>query len=191
MLERFEACDRTCDPPTFDAIVEAYQARIARYIFRLVGDHELALDLTQDTFVNAYRSFHTLRSPLALSAWLYRIATHLAVQARWRGSRLKWQALTNLENSRSAAIDAPDAGVIDREMVQLALAKLPRDRAACLLLHVKEGFSYEEVATIMGISPEAARKRIARAKTQFRAVYDASVQDETLPGPLHHAMRTV
>ena len=65
----------------------------------------------------------------------------------------------------------------DREQVQQALSQLSRDRAACLLLHVKEGFSYAEVAAIVGITPEAARKRIARAKEQFRTLYDEQSKD--------------
>jgi RNA polymerase sigma-70 factor (ECF subfamily) len=172
------------DRSAFDTIVQQYQARIARYILRLVNDEELALDLTQDTFVNAFRNIHNLRSDLALSAWLYRIATNLAVHARWRNRRIHWQPLANLENTTWAAADAPDNMVMDRELVRQALDHLPRDRAACLLLHVKEGFSYEEVAVIMGSTPEAVRKRIARAKDQFRAFYDAACKES-----VRHAMR--
>jgi RNA polymerase sigma-70 factor (ECF subfamily) len=168
-------------PPTerlaFEAIVQQYQTRIARYILRLVHDPELALDLTQDTFVSAFRSIHNLRSDLALSAWLYRIATNIAVQARRRNARIHWESLTGVENSSIAATAAPDGLVIDRDSVTMALAQMPRERAACLLLHAKEGFSYEEVAVIVGSTPEAVRKRISRAKEQFRAIYDASCEE--------------
>jgi RNA polymerase sigma-70 factor (ECF subfamily) len=157
----------------FDAIVQQYQARIARYILRLVNDPELALDLTQDTFVNAFRSIHSLRSDLALSAWLYRIATNVAIHARQKNRRLQWRPLDDCENCSHASATAPDEQIMERELVNTALRKLPRDRAACLLLHAKEGFSYAEVAAIMGTTPEGARKRIARAKDQFRAIYDA------------------
>lgn len=180
-----EALPRTtaASPLCFEAIVQAYQARIARYILRLVDDPELALDLTQDTFVNAYRSIHTLRSELALNSWLYKIATNLAVQARWRRQRIRFQPFANLENSDKHAVAAPDSNVMERELVHRALAALPRNRAACLLLHANEGFSYTEVAAIMGITPEAARKRISRAKEQFRAIYDTA-QDNRI----HHAL---
>jgi RNA polymerase sigma-70 factor (ECF subfamily) len=168
-------------PPTerlaFELIVQQYQTRIARYILRLVHDPELALDLTQDTFVSAFRSIHNLRSDLALSAWLYRIATNIAVQARRRNARIHWESLTGVENSSIASTAAPDGLVIDRESVTMALAQMPRERVACLLLHAKEGFSYEEVAVIVGSTPEAVRKRISRAKEQFRAIYDASCED--------------
>lgn len=171
------------DPPpadsrfAFDAIVQQYQARIARYVFHLVDDQELALDLTQDTFVSAFRNIHTLRSDLALGAWLYRIATNLAIQARKRNRRLLVQPLINFENCQQASVEAPDRMVMDRELVLRVLTQLPRDRVACLLLHVREGFNYDEVAAIIGITPEAARKRIARAKDQFRAIYNASLED--------------
>jgi RNA polymerase sigma-70 factor (ECF subfamily) len=168
----------------FDAIVREYQGRIARYINRLVDDPELALDLTQDTFVNALRGIHSLRSDLALNAWLYRIATHLAVRARTKNGRLHVHRLTDFENSMCAASTAVDDQIMERELVQQALLRLPRDRAACLLLHVKEGFSYSEVAEIVGTTPEGARKRITRAKEQFRALYDAARTEAKL-GELH------
>jgi RNA polymerase sigma-70 factor (ECF subfamily) len=171
----------TCSEP-FDAIVREYQGRIVRYINRLVNDPELALDLTQDTFVNALRGIHSLRSDLALSAWLYRIATHLALRARSKNGRLQVHRLTDYENSVHASSVAPDDQVMARELVQHALTRLPRDRAACLLLHVKEGFSYAEVAEIVGTTPEGARKRIARAKEQFRAVYDQALVEAGLGG---------
>jgi RNA polymerase sigma-70 factor (ECF subfamily) len=172
------------DRGAFDTIVQQYQARIARYILRLVNDEELALDLTQDTFVNAFRNIRNLRSDLALSAWLYRIATNLAVQARWRNRRIHWQPLANLEHTSWGATDAPDSLIMDRELVQEALRQLSRERAACLLLHIKEGFNYDEVATIMGSTPEAVRKRIARAKDQFRTYYDAANKETA-----RHAVR--
>jgi RNA polymerase sigma-70 factor (ECF subfamily) len=165
------------DHKAFDAIVDAYQGRIARYILHLVNDEDLALDLTQDTFVNAFRNIHALRASLALGSWLYRIATNLAVQARTRNRRMLWQTLEHVEDSASVATEAPDRLVMNRELVAEALAQLPRDRAACLLLHVAEGFSYEEVAAIMNSTPEAVRKRVARAKEQFRALYDVTSGD--------------
>jgi RNA polymerase sigma-70 factor (ECF subfamily) len=178
------AAARVGDRSAFDAVVQRYQARIARYLLHLVHDPELALDLTQDTFVEAFRGIHKLRSDLALGAWLYRIATHQAFRAHRRSRRISWQSLANIEDSCHATVDAPDNAVMDREAVQMALAQLPRDRVAALLLHIKEGFSYQEVAAIMGTTPEAARKRIARAKDQFRTIYDHAVSQE-----IDHAMR--
>ena len=164
-------------PLTLETIVQQYQTRLARYLMHLVNDQELALDLTQDTFVQAFRTIHALRSNMALTAWLYRIATNLAIKARQRNRRLLWQPLDEARHCAHMAVNAPDDLVVNRELVGTILAQLPRQRAACLLLHVHEGFNYEEVATIVGSTPEAVRKRISRAKEQFRALYDTAVQD--------------
>jgi RNA polymerase sigma-70 factor, ECF subfamily len=164
----------------FDAIVETYHVRIARYLYRLVGDQEVALDLTQDTFLEAYRGIGRLRSNLALSAWLYRIATNHAVGYRRRHQLISWLPLPGWADAHPERSSSPaaDEGCGERECVHRALLSLPRDRAACLLLHAREGFSYEDVGAICGISPEAARKRIARAKEQFKAAYDAQQDGE-------------
>ena len=84
---RVVALIRTGQTDAFGEVVETYQARIYRYVYRLTGDAELAQDLTQDTFVNAYKSILKTRSELSLSAWLYRIATNL-VHSMWRRRKL-------------------------------------------------------------------------------------------------------
>src|SRR5579859_1546774 len=87
------AAARAGSVSAFDAIVERYHTRIARYLYRLVGDEELARDLAQDTFFEAYRGINRLRSDLALSSWLYRIATNHAIGHRRRQRVIKWLPL--------------------------------------------------------------------------------------------------
>ena len=61
----------------FGEIVEHYQAPIVRYLYRLTGDSEVARDLAQDAFLQAYRGILKTRSDLSLKAWLYKIATKI------------------------------------------------------------------------------------------------------------------
>ena len=63
----------------FAEIVERYQAPIFRYLLRMTGDYQVAQDLAQDTFLNAYESILKTRAELSLKAWLYRIATNNAL----------------------------------------------------------------------------------------------------------------
>jgi RNA polymerase sigma-70 factor (ECF subfamily) len=151
--------------------------RISRYLLRLVHDEELALDLTQDTFVRAYRSLATLRSAENVGAWLYRIATNVAIQNRSRVARMQYQPWPEQDGGELGLTESPDRQVIDRDTVAAVLHRLPHDRLVCLLLHVNEGFNYEEVAVIVNSTPEAVRKRIARAKQQFRELYDEACEE--------------
>lgn len=172
------------DRRAFDRLVQHYQVRISRYLLRLVHDEELALDLTQDTFVRAYRSLQTLRAAEHAGAWLYRIATNVAIQARGRSTRMQCQPWPECEGEELGQTESPDRQVIDRDTVAEALRRLPHDRLVCLLLHVNEGFSYEEVAAIVNSTPEAVRKRVARAKQQFRELYIATCEEN-----VHYAVR--
>ena len=75
---------RAGDADAFNGIVEHYQTPIFRYLFRLTGDYELARDLAQDTFLQAYKAILKTDAELHLKAWLYRIATNNALQYRRR-----------------------------------------------------------------------------------------------------------
>ena len=74
---RVVALIRSGQTDAFADVIETYQARIYRYVYRLTGDADLAEDLTQDTFIKAYKGILKTRSELALNAWLYRIATNV------------------------------------------------------------------------------------------------------------------
>lgn len=153
----------------FAAVVERYQGRIARYLRRLVGDRATAEDLTQETFLNAYRAIGRTDSSLALSPWLYRIATNQAYM-HFRRARLR-RLLPFLEERHGGSEPGPDALIGEQDLVRRALARLPREYATPLLLHMAEGFKHHEVGAILGISAEAARKRVARGSEMFRKAY--------------------
>jgi RNA polymerase sigma-70 factor (ECF subfamily) len=175
LVERVRAGDRDA----FAALVERYQQPIGSYLWRLTRDRELAADLTQDTFLRAYRSIAATPGPILVRPWLYRIATNLAhdeFRRRRRFGVLLDRALgRQLATSESVAIE-------ERELVQLALERLRPMERAVLLLCVVEQLSYREVAAIVGSSPEAIRKQFTRAKERFRVAYG-----EVVPKPLSQA----
>src|SRR5512135_2893814 len=94
----------SADVPNKQAFFEAYYHRIYRYVQSLVHDSAEAEDLTQETFLRAFRERESLREPGALVAWLYRIATHVALdRLRQRNRRAKKEADVDL-----AEIELPD-----------------------------------------------------------------------------------
>lgn len=154
----------------FESIVATYEAPIARYLYGMVGDRELARDLTQDTFLSAYRAMPSTQIT-NLSGWLYRIATNHALSYFRRRRLVNWIPLSHLVAvGRDPSIEGHGEWVVTSKAIEAALGQLePKDRA-CLLLKAA-GFSSEEIARQLGCSEGAARTRLYRAREQFRRIY--------------------
>src|SRR2546423_12536945 len=79
---------------SFEELVRRYQRPIAAYVYRMVGDYDSALDLTQDVFIKVYNSLARYRSEFKFSTWIYKIAHNAAID-HLRRSTARWQALTS------------------------------------------------------------------------------------------------
>ncbi|TVR72054.1 MAG: RNA polymerase sigma factor [Sphaerobacteraceae bacterium] len=155
---------------SFETIVQEYEAPIGRYLYSLVGDFELSQDLSQDTFISAYKAYDPQKIH-NLSAWLYRIATNKAMSHFRRKKILSWVALDKLiDVGRDPSVESHGEWVATSHSVQQALNQLEPDQRACLLLKAS-GFSHDEIAEQLGCSPGAARTRLSRARDAFRANY--------------------
>ncbi|HKF36068.1 MAG TPA: RNA polymerase sigma factor [Ktedonobacteraceae bacterium] len=168
----------------FAMLYEKLRRPIHSYIYRLLGSQEDADDLTQEVFTRAYVSWNDLYDRESLSPWLYRIATNLCVDHLRRRKRISWWPLTRRSRSgeyleHTGEEDAPylpsDSGgipdVAERDHIQLALANMPQEYAIVLVLSAAQGLPYQEIAVIVGISPNAAATRISRAKRLFAEEY--------------------
>ncbi len=165
---------RTGATDAFAEIVEHYQAPIVRYLSRMTGDRDVAEDLAQDTFVQAFKGIFKTRSDLHFKAWLYRIATNNALQYHRRRRLLSFVPFTGLESAEDSSLDS----VPERITIQEALMAVPHRRRESLVLHFVEGLKYREIAEIVGASEEAVRKRVARGSKEFRAAYRRLSGDE-------------
>jgi|SRR5579872_3959534 len=164
-------------------LYEQFKRPIHSYIYRLLGNSEDADDVTQEVFVRACTSWSGLYERDNLSAWLYRIATNLCVDMLRRRKRISWRSLTphsGQEDRFEGTSDdgsylLPDSGgipeVAEREHIRQALASMPEEYAVALVLSAAQGIPYQEVATILNISPNAAATRISRAKRMFVEQY--------------------
>ncbi len=119
------------DQAAFETLVEAYHRRVLAYLRRLVGNPDVALDLTQDTFVHAYRAIHQTRPELLVSPWLHRIATNVAYGYLRRQRQFAWLPLHVVDKHMSTD---ETSDILDCDLVQRALVRLaPEDRAVLLL----------------------------------------------------------
>ena len=155
----------------FDEMVTRYHGRIYGYLLGMVGDAEQAQDLTQDTFLKAYKALPRTPDPV-LPAWLYRIATNTALDALRHRRRLTWLPFAPGDEERWAApgADLPTR-CAEREAIQTALTRLTPPPRACLLLRARDGLSIDEIARALGLSPANVKVTLSRAKERFRAAY--------------------
>ncbi len=163
---------------SFTLLVERHHAQILRYLLRQTGDRELAADLTQETFLDAYRRLGRLADDRPFAPWLYRIAHYnllheLRRQRIRRMLSLDWLIGEGGEAWRPLHQSDETGSSHERDLIQEVLNTLTPTLRVPLLLYCLDGFSGQEVAEILGISPAAARQRIARAKDQFRQQYQA------------------
>jgi RNA polymerase sigma-70 factor (ECF subfamily) len=168
---------RAGNKQAFGVVVHRYQIPIGRYLYRLVGDAGLAEDLSQDTFLRAFRALSPPSASevdLALGPWLYRIATNAALSTLRRRRLISF--LPFFERRLGGEVSAA-SGLEERDLVRRALARVGPDSAACLVLNAVEGYSYREIAEMLDLSGEAVRKRIARGKAAFRKAYLAMSQE--------------
>ena len=166
-------------------LYEKYKRPIHTYIYRLLANLEDADDLTQEVFLRAFVAWQDLYDRDNLSAWLYRIATNLCVDLLRRRKRISWWPLSRHRTAQPQADEGneeegmyllpPDSGgipeVFERDHIRLALASMPEDYTVVLVLSAAQGLSYQDIATIVGISPNAAATRISRAKRMFAEQY--------------------
>ena len=163
---------RARDAQAFRSLIERLQQPITGYLHRLVGDREVALDLAQDTFVQVYKEIGKTSEDLSLDAWIYRIATNYGLRYLNRKRLKQFVRLESRENfDESLAVAGPEDQTETRMLVQQALGTMKPKDAAVLQLHYGNGFTYEEIGEVFGISSEAVRKRVARGVKKVRVVY--------------------
>lgn len=154
------------------AFFEQYSVRITTYLTRMVGDRYQAEDLTQETFLKAYRALtdgRVIERPLP---WLYTIATNTALSTLRRRRLLTFLSLQPHYNCADSAGD-PES-YAEREPVLSALGALSPDQRAVLLLCLHEGLSYQEAGEALGVSSEVIKGRVFRARQAFIKSYRKS-----------------
>ena len=157
--------------PTWDEIVEQHSDRVFRLAYRLTGDRHDAEDLTQEVFVRVFRSLDTY-TPGTFEGWIHRITTNLFLDGARRKQRIRFDALSEERASRLVSrTPEPETAYADQTFdddVERALATLPPDFRAAVVLCDVEGLAYEEIAEIMGAKLGTVRSRIHRGRAMLR-----------------------
>ena len=166
---------RVCqgDSEAFRLIFERYSRPVISFIFDMVNDRGLAEELTQETFVRAYRAIRTMRKDTKLSTWLFGIARNVAresIRARIRANSqvdLADKSVMDLSDNKPVPVD----GLLSKELNELirrSLAALDEDKRLVFTLKVLHQCSYEEIAAITGFSIAKLKTDLHRARAEMR-----------------------
>ena len=157
--------------PTWDEIVENHSDRVFRLAYRLTGNRPDAEDLTQEVFIRVFRSLDTY-TPGTFEGWLHRITTNLFLDGARRKQRIRFDALSDERAARLESADvAPELAYADQRFdddIERALATLPPDFRAAVVLCDVEGLTYEEIAEILDAKLGTVRSRIHRGRAMLR-----------------------
>ncbi|WP_110239322.1 RNA polymerase sigma factor SigE [Nocardioides gilvus] len=157
--------------PTWDEVVTQHSDRVFRLAYRLTGNRHDAEDLTQEVFVRVFRKLDTY-TPGTFDGWLHRITTNIFLDQARRKQRIRFDALSDERASRlSSKGPTPDIEIAEQSFdddIERALATLPPDFRAAVVLCDVEGLSYEEIAAIMDAKLGTVRSRIHRGRAMLR-----------------------
>lgn len=167
------------DHRAFAALVRSYQERVFRFILRLVGARDEAMDLTQDTFMKAHQALPGWRPEAQFRTWLFSIAHNAALDLLRRRQRVQFVSFADLgageaEHHLPDRAAQPDQLLADRQRIGLlerTLHALPAEQREILLLRELEDMSYAEIAATLGIAEGTVKSRLARARAAALAGY--------------------
>lgn len=161
---------------TFDDFIAGRESDVFGYLWRLTGDEQAAYDLCQETFLRAWQQFDEIRHYEQPGAWLFRVATNLALNAIERRATAAGHVIPLREDVQPAAED-PAGRVASLELIHWTLLLLPVRKRAALVLREVEGFSMDEIARALDVSASSVRMLLSRARAHFRQRYERYEDD--------------
>ncbi|MFK7988279.1 MAG: sigma-70 family RNA polymerase sigma factor [Sandaracinaceae bacterium] len=171
------------DEAAFNELINLYQGRIYRLVFRMLGDRAEAEDLAQEVFITVFKSIDGFRGDSKLSTWLYRVATNHCknrikyLQRRARGKKKEFDEIAEHDAIESATMNStssiarPDQVVEAYEKEQIlkkAIASLDDDHRELVVLRDIEHMTYEQIQEITGLATGTVKSRLHRARHALR-----------------------
>jgi RNA polymerase sigma-70 factor (ECF subfamily) len=164
---------------SFEELVRRYQRPIAAYVYRMVGDYEAALDLTQEVFIKVYNSLGRYRSEFKFSTWIYKIAHNSAVDHLRRYSTREQSLMNEFDGeqrelpieSKRISPEQEYAGKERRAEIEQVVRGLPAAYRELILLRHSHDLSYDEIAEVTGLPLGTVKNRLFRAREVMRQLF--------------------
>lgn len=161
---------------SFEELVRRYQRPISSYVYRMVGDYEAALDLTQEIFIKVYGSLARYRSEFKFSTWLYKIAHNSAVDHLRRNAGRERSLFTGIEGDQyelpiESSSLSPEQESERRERrveIEMVVRSLPAAYRELIALRHSQDLTYEEIVEVTGLPLGTVKNRLFRAREMMR-----------------------
>jgi len=161
---------------SFEELVRRYQRPISAYVYRMVGNYESALDLTQEIFIKVYSSLERYRPEFKFSTWIYKIAHNSAVDHLRRNSTREQSLVLGPEGDQ---FDLPvESGRLSPEQeserkerrreIESVVRTLPANYRELIILRHSQDLSYEEIVEVTGLPLGTVKNRLFRAREMMR-----------------------
>ncbi|HEU4432265.1 MAG TPA: sigma-70 family RNA polymerase sigma factor [Pyrinomonadaceae bacterium] len=161
---------------SFEELVRRYQRPIAAYVYRMVGNYESALDLTQEIFIKVYSSLDRYRAEFKFSTWIYKIAHNAAVDHLRRTATREQSLVVGHEGDQ---FDLPiESGRLSPEQeserrerrveIETVVRALPSNYRELIILRHSQDLSYEEIVEVTGLPLGTVKNRLFRAREMMR-----------------------
>jgi len=171
---------RANDDAAYDELVRVYHASIFHVAYRMLGDSGDASDVVQEIFLKVFRNINGFKGESSLKTWIFRIAfSEILNRLRWWKRRYRHATVSLDEDQNgnghgyrlSDATPGPEQILQSKEQeqaIQQALKKLSSDHRSIIILRDIEGFSYGEIAEVLGVSIGTVKSRLARARADLK-----------------------
>ncbi len=161
---------------SFEELVRRYQRPISAYVYRMVGNYESALDLTQEIFIKVYSSLDRYRAEFKFSTWIYKIAHNAAVDHLRRTATREQSLVVGPEGDQ---FDLPiESGRLSPEQeseqrerrveIETVVRALPANYRELIILRHSQDLSYEEIVEVTGLPLGTVKNRLFRAREMMR-----------------------
>jgi RNA polymerase sigma-70 factor (ECF subfamily) len=161
---------------SFEELVKRYQRPISAYVYRMVGDYETALDLTQEIFIKIYASLSRYRPEFKFSTWIYKIAHNAAIDHLRRSSGRE-RSLTGGTDAEPYELPLECDGLSPEQQsereerrgeIEMVVRSLPTAYRELIVLRHSQDLTYEEIVEVTGLPLGTVKNRLFRAREMMR-----------------------
>ena len=155
------------DPAAERQLYDLHVDRVYRLAFRMAGDEDLAREFTQETFIRAFQRLKDFRGDAALATWIHTIAVSVALNGLRRANRFRKREV-ELEHAPSLSVESPQVEPKLAQRLRSAIDGLSERCRTVFIMHDVEGFTHEEIGSVLSVAVGTSKATLFRARTKLR-----------------------